>query len=228
MTKRDSASIRIELLRVNAHEFLISQCNNSKSLIHLPQRNIILRQPCSFENFLDSLGWRCWEFNRRPFSVSKSNNSSYWRNSFFFGFFARHEHHSSSAIIEFGGIGSSNSAAIFKDGPESRDLLGVEILIFLIHVYNFGFSPSLDLNWDNFLCKAPIFCCGRASSVRCQCVLVLIFAADVMLLSGILSTNTHVNIVVSICETICQEQILDHLMTISRTGSCRTHNVGDV
>lgn len=146
-----------------------------------------------------------------------------------FGFGGAHEDDGRSAIIEWGGVGSSDSSSTIRleRGPESGDLVEHDFLVLFI-LGDDGLLALLVLDSDRDDLAVKDFCFVRLGGtlVRLDRMAILDLASDIVLLRRVLCAVAHVEIIIHVPETIVQQAVFGSDVSKDRVDA--RHVVRDV
>ena len=123
-----------------------------------------------------------------------------------------------SSVVDFAGIGSSDSSSFAESRWDSADLIFSEPLAFLILVDDyFFFSFFFELYGHNFISQQPFFGSLQVSFVGLFAIFILSLSGYFKVVCSFLGTETHADLVESVSETIMSNHIMQFLVAIPET-----------
>jgi hypothetical protein len=123
------------------------------------------------------------------------------------GLVSRHEDQSRGTIGERGRVGGGDRTVLLEGGAEGRDLLEDDALVLLILADNGVPLLALDRHGDDLGVKGTLLPCTCRALVGLDGMVVLRLTGDAVLLSRVLTTVAHGEVVVDIPETVGLERV---------------------
>ena len=191
---------------------LIGLNNGSECLVEFPDRDLVLGDSGALKSDGNGLSWGDWEINGVNSGVGTGDNAGKSRATLaeFPGKILAADNQSGSTVVHGGGISSSDgTGTVSEEGRlKSRELIETEVVEALIPLNDGVSLLTLDCNRDNLLGELVLLPGRLGTLVRLDGILVLVLARNIVLLGRLLSTDTHVELVVDIPETVLDETIL--------------------